>query len=277
MPAMEKSKMAKAAAWDTAYTLLQQRRFKESHDEFRKAADTAETQMEKAIILLGSVNALLGLREIRLAKEELERVRVIVSRFDTRLASDEDLERITAGIELHDAMLAVAEEKQAEALRSLNLIIEKYDLDDPNFADIRDAVCGERAFLLADLGSFTEALAALQKLEPSQSKNPVVIFYLGFCYFEGKDYDRAREKLEKAISMGLTGNFAFRAHWALGIILCELTEYKTAVFEFEAARSAATSSEIVRGNIFGWLEYCCKQLGLKHEAAKYALLAKPLQ
>jgi tetratricopeptide (TPR) repeat protein len=274
---MEKLRMTKTTVSDTAYALLRRRKFKESYDSFCKAADAAETQTEKATMLLGSVNALLGLRELHLAEQELERVRDIVSRFDTDLVSDERLQKLTAGIELHDAMLAAAEEKQTEALRSFDSIVEKYDLDDPNFADIRDAVYGERAFLLADLGLCAEALPTLQKLEPSQSENPSVIFYLGFCYFEDKNYSRAREKLEKAISLSLTGNFQFRAHWALGIILCEVTEYKTAISEFEKARSVATPSEVVRGRIFVWLEYCCKQLGLKDKAAEYALLAKPLQ
>ncbi len=90
-----------------------------------------------------------------------------------------------------------------------------------------------------------------------------------------KDFARARQKLERAISIGLKPQLDFQAHCSLGMALYELGEYAQAKLEFEHGVRAATPRYIKEAKIWKWLEYTCISLGLKEEAGHYASLSRP--
>jgi tetratricopeptide (TPR) repeat protein len=277
-------KMTESTLWDKAYALRQEGKFKEAYDVLCEIATGGRDPMEKASALLGGITDLITLKDFRSACKQLETIKSILARSDATPTLNQDQRlRLNAEADLQEALIAVAqaftEEQQKETLAAFDSMIKKYgpSLDVPFLKDIKEAIYGERAFILADLGFFTEALPALQEVEVSHPKNSSVIFYLGYCHWSTKNYHLARKTLEKAIALGLSGNFEFRAHLALGCTLCETGYYGHARVELERARALATPYDLTQGKVFQWLEYCYKQLGMTNEAAQYAHLHNPKQ
>jgi tetratricopeptide (TPR) repeat protein len=276
--------MTDSSLLDKAYALRQEGKFKESYDTLCEAARIADDPMEQASALIGGITDLLSLGDIALAKKQLQTIKGILADSNSSPTLDQDQRiRINLEAELQEALIVVAEtvsrDKTKEALATFDSLIKKYgsSLEAPYLKDIKETIYAERAFILADLGFPSEALPVLQELEASYSKNPAVLFYLGYCQWSIKNHVLARKTLEKAIALGLSGNFEFRAHWALGGSLCETGDYGHARVELERARALASPSDLTHSQIFQWLEYCCKELGMKEEAALYAQLSKPTQ
>lgn len=147
------------------------------------------------------------------------------------------------------------------------------ELAQPDLRDIRETIQGERAFLLADLGRFAEAIPILETLEPSQHENSSLLFYLGYCYAMIGDYHRARPKLEAALKVGVPPFMLSAAHSSLGFAYYMAGEYSRAKLELEIGARTASAEYLKQGRIWQWLEATCKALGLEGEAERYAKLA----
>ena len=270
--------MPNALRLEDAYALRDEGRYSESREAFREIEEKTDNVFVKATARLGAAMAAVGLGDNDLARKQLDRIKEFLTHYETASNAVEEfeLQRLKIVVEIQEATIEAAEGNAQAALSRYNSLMETYktDLLKQDFSDIRDTLYGEKAFLLADNLSFEQALPILEKLETSHSRNSSVLFYLGYCYMAMKKFSAAREKLEKAIALGLIGNFRFRAHWALGITLCELGDYTTAKVELEQSRDTASPTDIVEGKLFQWLEYCCKQLGLEQEATEYARLAE---
>ena len=261
---------------EDAYALRDNGRYSASYEAFLEIEAKTDNVFVKANARLGAALAAVGLGNNDLSRSQLATIREFLTHPVSTSSAEEayELQRLKIAVEIQEATIEAAEGKAQAALSRYNSLIDLYktDLVREDFRDIRDTLYGEKAFLLADLLSFEGALPILEKLEGSQSRNSSVLFYLGYCYMEIKRFGVAREKLEKAIALGLIGNFSFRAHWALGISLCKLGDYASAKTEFERSRSTASPADLANGRVLQWLEYCCEQLGLKEEAIEYARL-----
>jgi tetratricopeptide (TPR) repeat protein len=165
---------------DKAWPLRKGGEFRASYEILLEAANLASDPMEKASALIAGVTDLLSLQEIEWAKKQLSIVKSILADPRSRSTSDEDERtRLNLGAELQEALIAVAEGRQKEALAAFDFLLKTYKtkLEVSYFRDIRETVLAERAFLFADLGAFDEALPVLEKLEPSQFNNSSVILY----------------------------------------------------------------------------------------------------
>jgi len=60
-----------------------------------------------------------------------------------------------------------------------------------------------RAFILADLGRWKEALPLLKGIESPREYKEGVAFYLGYCYASAGEYSKAKPCLIEALNLGL--------------------------------------------------------------------------
>jgi tetratricopeptide (TPR) repeat protein len=157
------------------------------------------------------------------------------------------------------------------------MILEEFQfkLHEPGLLETYDDLQRRRAFFLTDIGSFQHAIPILEEIEIRQNHNPVFLFYLGHCFLMAKELTKAREKLERAISLDPPSPIYFQSHGSLGMALYELGEYARAKQELERSAEAATARYIKEAKIWKWLQNTCISLGLKDEAEHYRRLLEP--
>ncbi len=265
---------------DHACALRDQGKFGEAYDEFLRAANHTDSILEKAGILLNAVTTLTQSGKYELARKHLDTVRGLLS--DRKMGSLGPSEQnefigITVSVEVEEAEILTSEGRFEEAIKKFTDTLKQYEqqLKERGLFEISDDVQMRRAFLWADMGSFEKAKPSLEELEYRQSENPLFLFYLGHCYVVTKDSSRARQKLEKAISIGMKPQLAFQAHCSLGMALYELGEYSKAKEEFERGIQTAPPRYIAEAKIWKWLQYTCLSLGLNDEAEHYRRLSEP--
>jgi tetratricopeptide (TPR) repeat protein len=266
---------------DHACALRDQGKFREAYDEFLLAANDTDSILEKAGILLNAVTALRQPDELELARKGLDTVRellAVLSRSGVLSPSDQDeLIRLTVGAEVEDAEIRSDEGQLDDAIKKMTKILEDYEprLKERRLIEVSDYVQVRRAFLWAEMGLFEKAKPRLEELGSRQYQNPTFLFYLGRCYMVTKEFPKAQQKFERAISLGLRPPFDFQAHCSLGMALYELGEFAKAKLELERGAQTATPRYIKEAKIWKWLEYTCISLGLKEEAERYGRLARP--
>jgi len=91
------------------------------------------------------------------------------------------------------------------------------------------------------------------------------------CYYEDKEYERARGKLAEALNLGLDTPTEGRAHYVLGLVEYHLSDMRAAKREFELSVKTADPAYLGEG-IWGWLEATSHALGLQAEAENYRRL-----
>jgi tetratricopeptide (TPR) repeat protein len=233
----------------------------------------------KAGMLLYVAHAFKEMGQFHLAGNQLEVVRGLLhppSNIGLSSADEATRRQLLIGMELEDARISAGEQKLQEAVDKLDLLIAKHrsDLVDRNFAEIYQTVRRDRAFLLADMGRFEDALPELEDLDSREPHDRWILFNLGYCYRCIGRYFDAQRKLEEAIRAGLNPDFEGRAHCALGASCYELGEYARAKIELEIGVRTASPRYIKGSRIWRLLEYTCISLGLKAEADYYASLDK---
>ena len=260
-----------------ACTLREQGKFEEAYAEFCRAAENADNDLEKAGILL---NAATTLKPDQ-AKQQLNVVREIlrgVKQESLSPAERDEFLAVTLGVEIQETQIFSVRGQPKETIRRLSQILERYKAESqrPRLRDSFDLVELKRAYLWAGLGLFEKALPVFEELESRQEQNGTLFFYLGHCYAVfTKDFSRAQEKLERAISLGLSEEYDVQAHCSLGMALYGLGDYANAKRELEMGAKAATPRYIKEAKIWKWLEYTCVSLGLKDEAEHYRSLLAP--
>jgi tetratricopeptide (TPR) repeat protein len=262
---------------DHACALRGQGKFREAHDAFLAAAKNTDNILEKAGILLNASTTLTAAREYGLSRQQLDEVRelLLIAKQGTLSPSDRDeLLGLLVGLELEEAEISSAEGKVSEALERMAKALKKYqpELRTGPRLEIYDDLQARRAYLFADVGSFERALPILTELESRQCENPTFLFYLGHCLLVDKQLERARDNLAKAISLGPSPQIEFQAHCSLGMAHYELRDYSKAKSELELGVKTATPEYIKQAQIWKWLEYSCRGLGLIDEANKYETL-----
>jgi tetratricopeptide (TPR) repeat protein len=172
------------------------------------------------------------------------------------------------------------------ALNQFDAALKKHRLDaalkkdslapkDLHSRDFYESIQIRRAFILADLGRWKEALPILEGLTSTQEYKEGIAFYLGHCYVESGDYYRAEEKLTEALKLGLPSHLEYCAHCELGTTYYHLENYSRAKEEFERGAKQADATYIKKSQVWKWLEMTCRALGLKAEAEQYARMANP--
>ncbi|MGB7847794.1 MAG: hypothetical protein WBL63_19435 [Candidatus Acidiferrum sp.] len=242
---------------DRACALREQGKLQEAYAEFCLAAGNANNVLEKAGILLNAATTL----QADQAMEQWNVIRKLLSEVmkETLSPSEQDeLLSVAMGIEMQEAQIFSAQGQAQEAVERLGQILEKYEAESrrPRLRESFDLERLKRAYLWAGLGLFEKALPVFEELESKQEHNGALFFYLGHCYAVfTKNFCRAQQKLERAISLGLSEECNFQAHCSLGMALYGLGDYANAKRELEMGAKAATPRYIKEAEILKWLEY----------------------
>ena len=262
-----------------AITYAEQGSYEQAAQLFLDVSRSIDNFLEKAGMLLNVVHTLKDAGDLDGARKQLAAARELLALPpSTRLGltDEQNWRMLLIGVELEDARLIAKEGRSREAIAKIDSILaeHQYELTNSNFPEVYLGVRRDRAFLLTDLGSFRDALPALEQIDVEDPHDRWTLFYLGYCYLNLERYVEAQRKLEEAISLGLTPDFRGRAHCALGAACYHLQQYARAKSELEEGVKTASPRFLKKVEMWKWLEYTCIGLGLRAEAEKYALLAR---
>jgi len=261
----------------------------EARSKFVQIAESENDPLDKAGALLHAVNTLEMSGQTEAANSELCAARSLIEEYrPAKSRGDEKFAAIELFLDYEDANLAWLRSENLEAtLSRFEAVIKKHSLESTSKRDSRipkdlysrdfyESIQIRRAFILADLGRWKEALPILEEIQSPKEYREGVAFYLGHCHLAAHDYIRAEQKLTEALRLGdLPKSLEYRAHCELGMAYYELRDYQQAKRELENCAKTADKSYLGDGVIWRWLELTCRALGLKAEAEQYARMANP--
>jgi tetratricopeptide (TPR) repeat protein len=249
----------------------------EASNEFVQIAEMAADPLDKAGALLYAANTLVMSGQCEAATTKLNAARALMEDYP-KAARDERFAALELFLDFEDANLFWLRAENPEAvLRKFEAWLKKYTLpsNDPRAREFYAGIQTRRAFLLADLGRWKEALPILEGITSPQEYKEGIAFYLGHCYVSAHEYKKAKPYLVEALKLGLPLNLEYRAHNELGIVHLALGGYAQAKIEFEKTLQSADPTYLKGSEILKRLEICCRQLGLKVEAEHYARMRLP--
>jgi tetratricopeptide (TPR) repeat protein len=252
---------------------------KEAYDIYVSVAEQADNALEKAETLLSAVSVLVELGDAQTARSQLKMIDTLLDLSWRTVDSENHTKqlRVSLARELLEIMVSPLEGKRQEAVAAYEQFLEKHEeeLQKPEFEDLGQTAKGERAILLADDGMFKQALPIFEELALKDQSNPVVNFYLGYCYISVAEYNQAKRLLQQSIKQGLPSHLEFRAHSALGMALYQSGDYLQAKLELERGLKAANPRYVKEAQLYKWLHHTCMSLGLKQEAEYYGKFMRP--
>lgn len=259
----------------------------EAYREFIEVAEGASDPLDKAGALLYACNALEMAGQIEDATSTLREAQALMedcrheSRVNEKHAAFElflDYEAANLlWLRGGNAQAALNEFDATIKKHHLGAMVNKHDLipKEAHSHGFYESIQIRRAFILADLGRWKEAMPILEEIESPQEYKEGIAFYLGHCYSCAHDYNKAIDCLSQALKLGLPKQLEYRAHCELGVTLYHLGEYAQAKAEFEKGVQIADAQYIKESQIWKWLEHTCRALGLKSEAEEYARMQNP--
>jgi tetratricopeptide (TPR) repeat protein len=263
-----------------ACQLVDAGKFSEAYDEFIQLVENTPDPLEKAWPLIYAADTLQRLGQEEVASAQLSAARALIEKHrPTAPATNEAFAAAETFLDFEEANLLWLRGGSLEAaLSRFEAVLKKHrlELKDSRARGLYEAIQTRRAFILADLGRWKEALPILEEIESPQEYKEGVAFYLGHCYLSAHDHIRAEQKLTEALSLGgLPHSLEYRAHCELGMTYYQLQNYAPAKRELEKCAATADKSYLKDGIIWKYLEATCRALGLKGEAEHYASLARP--
>jgi tetratricopeptide (TPR) repeat protein len=261
-----------------ACDLVDKGKYSEAHTEFIQLAEDTPDPIEKAWSLGYAANALHALGQQEAAAIQLNTARSLLEKHRSPTPTkDEKFATAECFLDFVDANLfwRGGGNKQA-ALDRFDAALKKHKIALEDSGSFQEAFLIRRAFILADLGRWNEALPVLKEIRSPEEYREGVAYYLGHCYLAADDYERAQEKLTEALKLGgLPIWLEYRAHCELGMTYYNLKDYEKAKHELEKAAEQADASYVKQSNIWKWLEMTCRELGLQAEADFYARRSRP--
>ena len=265
---------------DKAWALREEAKFLDAYDFFMLAANQTDNLLERASILLHATTTLTQSGQQSRSRNQLKQIRELLETVDLSQLSkhkqDEHI-HVLVGLEIEEAEILVTEHKIENAIEHLVATLARFknEIQKPSRIDIYDEIQTRRAYFLSDLGQFEKATPILEEVSSRRSDDTIFLFYLGHCYFRAKRLDLAQQNLERAIFLGPRPGIAFQTHGTLGMVFYETGEYTSAKQQLEICAKLAPSAFIRQAQIWKWLEYTCKQLGLTEEARHWSQLIRP--
>ena len=258
--------------------MREENKFSEAYEEFLKIAETTEDRIDKAGALLYAGMTLKLLERYEDARCQFIAARTAAAEYlSPNLSVDERVGHLELYLDFEDADLCWKQGDNEEALTRFSNFLKKYAerMREPEFRPIYESVQARRAFILADLNRWKEAMPILEAARSFTEYKEGIAFYLGHCYLAAHDYTRSEESLVEALRLGLPHTLDYRAHCELGIAYYYLQEYVKARLEFEIAAKKADPSYTQQSQIWKWLETTCLKLGLEADARTYASHSRP--
>ena len=262
-----------------ACELVDQERYVEAYDEFMQLAESTADPLEKVWPLLYAANTLQTLGREEAATSQLSTVRKLIEHHrSSSSAMDEKFAAAETFLDFIDSnVLWLRGGSKEAALARFDGVLHRHGqaLKDPRARGLYEGIQIRRAFLLADLGRWKEAMPILEDIKSPQEYKEGIAFYLGHCYSSAGDYGKAVHWLTQALKLGLPKRLEYRAHCELGTAFYHLGEYAQARAEFQKGAQMADAQYIKESQLWRWLELTCRALGLKSEADEYARMQNP--
>ena len=262
-----------------AVALTDEGNHRQAADLFFALAKNTDNLFQKACMLVYVAHALQQMGDSDSSRNQLETARNLLHHASDVALSDADEEwrlSVLIGIELQESRMLADEHKLQEALDKIDVLLDKHrsGLLRAKFAETHQIVRCDRAYRLADLGRYEEALKILEEVDSAYEQDRWRLFYLGYCYLCTANYAQAQLRLKEAIQAGLPSEGEGRAHCFLGAACYELRDFATAKLELELGVKTASPTFITKGKLWGRLRDACICLGLMAEAEHYASLDK---
>jgi len=275
--------MTSRSLQERAETLRDCGKFKEAYDAFLDAAEHTDNIVEKADLVLNATTNLTQLHEFDAAREQLDRVRQLlsVSVLPNKTGNPPDqqnVRRLAVCVEIEEAEILAAEKRLNSAVARLSRIVEEFGLNkgEPSLESLYDEVQSRKAYFLVYLDQWNKALPIFEELVSRKNDDPKFLFYLGYCYDRTGDLNRAMLALQRTLILRPPPHIDFQAHGTLGMVLYKMKRFAEAKQELEACASEAPPAYIKDADLWRGLELTCRALGLTTEADKYAVLMSTL-
>ncbi|HWG59717.1 MAG TPA: CDC27 family protein, partial [Candidatus Acidoferrales bacterium] len=139
----------------------------------------------------------------------------------------------------------------------------------PEFDEVRRRSRGRRAFFLTALDRWKEAIPLFEHALFADEQLGEAAHYLGYCYYRGGDYVKARGKLVEALSIGVPVKTLPRTHYTLALAEYHLGNMKAAKEHLELCAKTGTPEYLAKTQIWQGLEATSRALGLPAEADEY--------
>jgi tetratricopeptide (TPR) repeat protein len=244
--------------------------------ELRDLVSRIDDPWERAELNYREIMFLVEMHSVPEATQRLEDLkRTLVSLIGSPSDGYEAGSRFSLPVMANHAEIRVAieEGKELEGLRLIESFISRYpkQLSLPDFRPMVEEITTLRGFLLGNAGRWADARPFLEQAPPPKGWKGQHCYYLGRCYYEFQEYERARDKLVEALNLGLDASEEGMAHYILGIVEYHLSDMNAAKRQFEL--SVKTADQTYLGEtIWGWLEATSRALGLQAEAENYRKL-----
>jgi tetratricopeptide (TPR) repeat protein len=267
--------------FEYACQLKEDGKFTESFKEFVRLAGDTEEPTDKAAAFLYAAASLKMAGQFEPARQQLNEVKAILATSSIQGSKDifpvERTQWLELAVAFEEADTYRAESRTEEALARFQDLLSRFAVQvrQPSYRADYEMIQTRRAFLLADLGRWGDALSLLEEAESFEQTEGSINFYQGYCYVAIGNNAKGEQKLRKSLEMGLPPYLEYRAHCALGKAYHKLEDYTRAKAELEKGAQTADPAYIRQAQLWKWLEVTCLHLGLKDEAEHYARLARP--
>lgn len=239
---------------------------------------TSEDPTDKAAAMLYAAASLKMAGEFEPARQQMKVAREILTNIrQSDTSTNERTVWLGIAIGFEEADIDRTAGRSEEALSKFRDLLSRFavQLRHPSYHSDYEMIQTRRAFMLADLGRWNDALRILEEAESFEQDKGSINFYLGYCYVAVGDHAKGEQKLRKSLEIGLPPHLDYRAHGALGKAYHKLEDYAQAKLELEKGAQTADPSYIRQAQLWKWLEIARRHLGLRDEAEHYAQLARP--
>jgi tetratricopeptide (TPR) repeat protein len=242
--------------------------------QLRELSTKLDDPWEKAALIYHQALFLLEMNRVPEARQQLEEFKkslALLGESPSDGYQDDGSHNLAVMVRYTELKTLIAERKQPEALEVLEDLVSRYpkQLSLPGLSAISEELQTDHGFLLADAGRWKEAKPFLENASPPEAWKSVHCYYLGHCYYEFKEYERAKKRLTEAIGLGLTGHWQGRARYVLGLVEYHLSDMRAAKSQFEECVKTADPMYLGETKIWDWLEATSRALGLYDDAEKY--------
>lgn len=189
---MTENEAALDEIWRTFAAGNESQALQEIHD----LANRVDDPWDKAWLKYQEIRLLVEIHDASEARTCLENLNRMLASI-LSLPSDEydpDIEIAPMIVRHAEIRVTIEEGKESQALKLIEDFVSRYprQLSLPEFKTLADEVTTLRGFLLGSAGRWKEARVFLETVTPPEAWKAQYCHYLGRCYYEDKEYERAR-------------------------------------------------------------------------------------
>jgi hypothetical protein len=191
------------------YRLRDEGKVMEAYNDFIQLAESETDALDKAGALIYAANALRLSAQYEAATKELRAARTLMEGYPlSNSAAAEKFADLELFLDFEDAnLLWLTDQNRQAALDKFEAILRKHRLPvsgDPRSHDAYEAIQTRRAFLLANLGRWQEALPILEGIESPHEYEEGIAFYLGLAILLPGTTVRPRKSSVKPSNLGVS-------------------------------------------------------------------------